>query len=285
MSPNRKKRATVFISYSHKDEKWVQQVRDYLKPLEQYSHIHVWDDTKIKPGRKWRKDIQDAIASAKVAILIVSKHFLASDFIAKRELPPLLEAAEERGTLILMLFVTLSMYAQTDLKKYQGINDPKKPLYGLPGPKRDKIYYKLAKTVLDSLPQTSKSEQKEEIRKEIVETLETIGKFEIKLESDGKIIFSLKAANGTTILKSNEYKTKSGAKNAIKSIRRSTQHPASFHRETSNNKSFFYYLKAKNNRIIGSSPIYSSKRAMEKAISLIQVIAPKAQIVDLTIHK
>jgi uncharacterized protein YegP (UPF0339 family) len=282
VSPKNKSRGTVFISYSHEDENWVKRVRVHLRPLKRYCSIHVWDDTKLKPGTNWREDIQNAIASAKVAILIVSANFLASNFIAKKELPPLLEAAEERGTIILMLFVSPSMYAETVLERYQGVNDPKKPLNDLTVPKREKIYYKLAKTVLNLLPSILKSEQKEEIRKEIVETLETIGKFEIKHESYGKFSFNLKATNGKIILKSNKYKTKSGLKNAIKSVKHFAPDTTSFQRETSINKSFFFYLKAINGKKIGSSNVYSSKRAMENAISLIQVIAPKAQIVDLT---
>jgi hypothetical protein len=41
-------------------------------------------DKMIIPGDKWRKEIQSAIESAKIAILLISADFLASDFITRK---------------------------------------------------------------------------------------------------------------------------------------------------------------------------------------------------------
>ncbi len=40
----------VFISYSHKDAKWLERLRVHLKPIERDRIIDLWDDTKIAVG-------------------------------------------------------------------------------------------------------------------------------------------------------------------------------------------------------------------------------------------
>ena len=141
------KRTKVFIGYSHCDSDWLKRLGVHLKPLERDSALDIWDDTQIQPGAKWLEEIERAIQLAKVGLLIVSADFLASDFIAKKELPSLLEAAEKDGAVIMSLVVSPSRFTSTPLSQFQAVNDPSRPLIKLPRWEQEEILVKVSEKI------------------------------------------------------------------------------------------------------------------------------------------
>jgi hypothetical protein len=122
-------RNEVFVCYSRANKKWLERVRVHLRPLERQELLRLFDDTKIEPGTRWRDEIKAALNRARVAILLVSADFLASDFIAENELPPLLGKAERGGATILAVIVSpCGFRREKKLSDYQAVNDPSKPL-------------------------------------------------------------------------------------------------------------------------------------------------------------
>jgi hypothetical protein len=80
----------VFVSYAHEDRYWLTKLRSVLRPLEHTVELSVWDDQSMRPGASFEREIADAIAAARVAIILVSDAFLRSAFIRDKELPWLL---------------------------------------------------------------------------------------------------------------------------------------------------------------------------------------------------
>ncbi|MGD8213314.1 MAG: macro domain-containing protein [Desulfobacterales bacterium] len=142
-----KSTSDVFISYSHKDKIWLKRLQDMLKPLLRKGSVSIWDDTKIKTGAKWRKDIEDALRSAKAAVLLVSPEFLASEFIAENELPQLLAAASRKNLTILWVYLKPCLYKETQIKDYQAAHNIERPLAGLRGTKRDAALVKICQKI------------------------------------------------------------------------------------------------------------------------------------------
>jgi len=118
-----------------------------LTPLVRREIIRIWADTQIQPGGDWRKEISDALDSAKVAVLLVTPDFLASDFIARHELPPLLRAAEKDGLTILWIAVSASLYKFTEVDAFQPLNDPDLPLDGLSSADRNKELVQISERI------------------------------------------------------------------------------------------------------------------------------------------
>ncbi len=90
----------VFVSYSHKDEKEKDELLSHLSILQHAGFIGLWSDDQIGAGANWETEINQAIKQAKVAILLVSANFLASDFIAGKEVSSLLNRRKHEGLVI-----------------------------------------------------------------------------------------------------------------------------------------------------------------------------------------
>ena len=137
----------VFVSYSHRDNFWLGRLRRHLATLERLGVIDVWADPKIEPGSAWFESILAAIASARVAVLLVSRHFFASEFIVTRELPALLAAHERGETEILPLLLSSSFsYKQTMLGGIQAFN--RKPITAMrSAAQKENTFADLADTV------------------------------------------------------------------------------------------------------------------------------------------
>ena len=120
--------SNVFMSYSHKDERWRDRLQVHLKPLVREGAIDLWDDTRIQAGQNWKNEIDLALSKASVAVLLVSADFLASDFIAAEELPTLLEGAQNRGVHILPVIISPSRFSESKIGGFQAVNPTDKPL-------------------------------------------------------------------------------------------------------------------------------------------------------------
>jgi hypothetical protein len=145
-------RNLVFIGYSHADEKWLSRLLLHVRPLERRGLIELFDDTKIKAGANWRQEIAEGFKKAKVAVLLISADFIASDFISENELPPLLKKAKEGGATIIPVIVGHSRFTREEsLSAFQAINDPNRPLCDVSAGESEKILVEVSYAIEDAL--------------------------------------------------------------------------------------------------------------------------------------
>ena len=141
-------RTSAFISYSHVDSEYLDRLLVHLRPAQVSGNLEVWVDTQLRPGDRWQEEIRKALERANVAVLMVSADFLASEFIVKNELPPLLRQAELRGTRILPVILKPCRFTRDpNLSTFQAVNDPSRPLVSLPDAEREVIYDSVAREV------------------------------------------------------------------------------------------------------------------------------------------
>jgi flagellar biosynthesis GTPase FlhF len=192
MASSEKKRTKVFVSYSHEDSVWLERLKVHMEPLIRDGLVDFWDDTKIQPGMDWQSSIREAIGSSSVAILLISADFLASEFIASNELPPLLEAAEKEGALILPIILSPSRFTRTpSLSRFQSVNPPDSPLKKLERWQQEEVFVKATDAIQEAEEKRLRAEEEqrrkiaaEEARSEAAEEEKRRSEAEAKRKSE-----------------------------------------------------------------------------------------------------
>jgi hypothetical protein len=98
-------RKKLFISYSHKDGRWLDRVREQLDVLEREGLIDSFDDRRIEVGEDWYARLHQEMLEARVALFLISAPFLTSAFIRNEEIPRLLKQHEARGMVLYPLLI------------------------------------------------------------------------------------------------------------------------------------------------------------------------------------
>ena len=129
----------------------MEELHSHLAYYTRTGKIDFWDNTKILPGTKWREEIEKALSMARVAVLLISADFLASDFIANNELPSLLAGTTDKGKIIYPVILRPCAFNDTELAQFHPINDSATPLSTMSKGKRDAVWAKIAGLIRDKL--------------------------------------------------------------------------------------------------------------------------------------
>ncbi|GAA3465411.1 TIR domain-containing protein [Saccharothrix longispora] len=153
-------RDRIFICYSHRDSAWLDRVQVHLRPLQRKGVVDVWSDLHIEAGDRWRDEIATALDQARVAVLLVSADFFASDFIDTEELPPLLMAARNGGCRVVPLLVGPSMFHDVpELAHYQAMPSGR-TLGELPSEEVEKTLVELTRLINRTFQQKPNAEDR-----------------------------------------------------------------------------------------------------------------------------
>ena len=107
-----------------------------------------------------------------------------------------------------------------------------------------------------------------------------MGKFVIKVRTNGEYQFDLMAGNGQGILTSEGYSSKAACLFGIDSVRRNAELDSRFERKTSTNGKHYFILKATNGLIIGHSEMYESTSSRDNGIESVKFNAATAIVDD-----
>ncbi len=143
--------AHIFISYSHQDESWKNRLVKQLGVLAAEG-LETWNDRRIAAGDDWLPEIERAIASCDLALLLISANFLTSKFILGQEVPVLLQRRQEQGLRVIPVILSPCQWQRISwLKVIQARPKDGKPLSGMTKHNADDALSALAGEIHDLL--------------------------------------------------------------------------------------------------------------------------------------
>lgn len=118
----------VFISYSHKDQRYRSQLETHLALLKREGVIEVWHDRKITAGREWADQIDENLEQASIILLLISSDFLASDYCYDKEMGRALEKHQTGEARIIPIIIRSADWTTAPFAKLQSLPKEAKPV-------------------------------------------------------------------------------------------------------------------------------------------------------------
>lgn len=144
--------STIVVTYSREDRAYVDafQVR-VAAGVGSDGRLSLWDVTEFENGGGWRQDIIVEVDSATAIVMFISADYLASEFVLKGEMSSLIENANSKGTAVVPVIVSPSLFEQTEFARYQAANPPRNPLAGMTSAEREQFFGRLVETLSSRL--------------------------------------------------------------------------------------------------------------------------------------
>tara|TARA_R110000787_G_scaffold286186_1_gene403613 strand:+ start:8958 stop:11480 length:2523 start_codon:yes stop_codon:yes gene_type:complete len=111
----------IFISYSHKDEKYREDFGEHLSMLQRNKVIECWHDRKILPSEDWKNTIDHNLDVADIIIFLVSPSFLASDYCYDVEVKRAIERHNEGSAKIISVIIRDCDWAGCSFSRFQAV--------------------------------------------------------------------------------------------------------------------------------------------------------------------
>lgn len=122
----------IFVSYSHRDERYREKLDISLAQLRRDNLISSWYDKKILPGEEWDRAIDDNLNNADIVLLLISPDFLASDYAYGREMERALARHESRSAIVVPIILRPSDWLNSRLASLQALPSAGRPISSWP---------------------------------------------------------------------------------------------------------------------------------------------------------
>ncbi|ABA56536.1 TIR (plasmid) [Nitrosococcus oceani ATCC 19707] len=137
--------ASVFFSYSHKDEPLRDELEIHLAMLKRQGVIDAWHDRRIGAGEVIDQTISENLENADITLLLVSPDFLASDYCYDVEMTRALERHEEGNAKVIPVILRPCDWHSARFGKLLATPTDGKPVTKFPD--KDEAFLEIVKAI------------------------------------------------------------------------------------------------------------------------------------------
>ncbi|MBD2460896.1 tetratricopeptide repeat protein [Oscillatoria sp. FACHB-1407] len=95
----------VFVSYSHRDETFKDELVIHLANLKRQGKIRAWQDRDIEAGTEWDAEIKQQLEAAEIILLLITPQFMASDYCYNLEMQRAIQRHQEGTARVIPIIV------------------------------------------------------------------------------------------------------------------------------------------------------------------------------------
>jgi tetratricopeptide (TPR) repeat protein len=95
----------LFYCYAREDRHLREELDLHITSLKRQYHIITWHDYEISPGTEWKREIDAQLNAAHIILLLISPHFIASDYCYSVEMKRALERHDAREACVIPILL------------------------------------------------------------------------------------------------------------------------------------------------------------------------------------
>ena len=162
----------VFYSYSHKDEAFLNELKEHLAPLRHGKLIEDWYDRMIPSGRTWAPQIAAEMEKADIFLMLISASFLNSDYCFNIEMNKAIERAKEDEVYAIPIIIRECLWNFTPLQELKALPIDGIPINSWPDRDRDKAWKNVAEGLLNTITGVTATLGEKSVSTAIIQNLE-----------------------------------------------------------------------------------------------------------------
>jgi hypothetical protein len=144
----------IFCCYAHEDESLLDQLKRHLKPLQRQGLIDVWHDRDISAGKEWENVVKEELNVAQIILLLVSPHFIDSDYCYSIELKRAIERHDAGDACVIPIIIRPVNWKGAPFDKLQALPKNSKPVSRWSN--RDEAFLDVASKIQQVIEEQSK---------------------------------------------------------------------------------------------------------------------------------